>query len=273
MELTETENIVKENISIQSKYLKRLVVVDLFLPPDVEVLNDVNLLLINDGQDMPVMNFRKILEGLYLKQAINPIICVAVSCSNQRMMEYGVAGKADYLGRGAKATMYSKFIIKELLPFLKKKFHKIKFTEIGFAGFSLGGLSALDIVWNNPKVFSIAGIFSGSLWWRSKDQQDVNYQDNKHRIMQQAIRKGQYVSGMKFFFQTGKLDETADRNGNGVIDAVEDTMDHIHELINKGYSPKDIYYLELEDGRHDVPSWGRAMPEFLRWAWGRKTGS
>ena len=59
--------------------------------------------------------------------------------------------------------------------------------EKAFAGFSLGGLMALDIVWKHPNQFSKAGIFSGSLWWRSIDQTEEEYDDDKHRIMQQPV--------------------------------------------------------------------------------------
>jgi enterochelin esterase-like enzyme len=45
----------------------------------------------------------------------------------------------------------------------------------------------------------------------------------------------------------------------------------IKELEAKGYeSGKDIYYLEVKGGRHDVPTWGRAMPVFLKWGWAKK---
>jgi len=264
--------ILQEHIQVVSKHLKRVVHVEMFLPRSVDDPAAMSLLLINDGQDMPVMHFNKILDRLYGQAAIEPVCCAAIFCSNDRMMEYGVAGKTDFMGRGSKALQYSKFVLKELLPLIHKKYNVPKFKEISFAGFSLGGLSALDIVWKNPKVFTKAGVFSGSLWWRSKDQADRKYDDDKHRIMQQVIRKGKYAPGLKFFFQTGKLDETADRNNNGIIDAIEDTLDHIHELMNKGYAPHDIAYLELEDGRHDVPTWGRAMPVFLKWGWGRENG-
>lgn len=270
MEVLAAVHIVREKILITSKYLKREVHVEMYLPKNVAVPSEMNLLLINDGQDMPVMHFDKILEKLYAKDLIQPICCAAIACSNERMMEYGVNGKKDYKGRGAKAAQYSKFVLKELIPFIEKKYNVPKFKEISFAGFSLGGLSAFDIVWKHPELFSKVGVFSGSLWWRSKDQDDPLYDDDKHRIMQQEIREGHYKSGLKFFFQTGKLDETADRNNNGIIDAIEDTLDHIHELMNKGYTPQDIAYLELDDGRHDVVTWGRAMPVFLKWGWGKK---
>jgi hypothetical protein len=39
-------------------------------------------------------------------------------------------------------------------------------------------------------------------------------------------------------------------------------------LLNKGYTDDAIEYLELEDGKHDVPTWGKAFPDFLKWGWG-----
>jgi len=161
--------------------------------------------------------------------------------------------------------------MEELVPFIHQKYNVPAFKEKAFAGFSLGGLSALDIVWNHPEEFSKAGVFSGSFWWRSVDQAAANYDDDKHRLMQQQIRNGKFHAGLKFFFQCGNMDETKDRNQNGIIDSIDDTLDVIKELEGKGYErEKDIYYMELKDGHHDVATWGRALPEFLKWGWGEK---
>ncbi|MEJ7675547.1 MAG: hypothetical protein WKF59_23290 [Chitinophagaceae bacterium] len=41
------------------------------------------------------------------------------------------------------------------------------------------------------------------------------------------------------------------------------------ELVLKGYDrDTDIKYLELEDGRHDIATWAKAFPVFLKWGWG-----
>jgi hypothetical protein len=46
---------------------------------------------------------------------------------------------------------------------------------------------------------------------------------------------------------------------------------HFDELEKKGYNKNnDIFYLELADGKHDVPTWARAFPSFLTWGWGNK---
>jgi hypothetical protein len=88
--------------------------------------------------------------------------------------------------------------------------------------------------------------------------------------MHSAIRQGKFIPGMKFWFQAGTLDEKADRNNNGIIDAIDDTLDIISELIKKGYKPYyDVVYHEVKNGHHDVPTWGKAMPHFLKWAFSK----
>jgi enterochelin esterase-like enzyme len=220
---------------------------------------------------MEKMSFSSILEGLYGDNKITPLVCVCIHCGPDRKMEYGVAGVPDYKGRGNKATLYNRFIFEELFPFIDKRIPLSSFSGKAFAGFSLGGLSAIDIVWNHPDIFDKVGVFSGSLWWRSKDQLDEDYDDQKHRIMHQLVRNGIHQPGLQFFFQCGNLDETRDRNKNGIIDSIDDTQDLIKELVSKGYDPeKDIRYMEIENGHHDVYTWGRAMPEFLKWGWGKE---
>ena len=270
MQLQNVSGVLTENIVLESEELEREVIIDFFLPKNVSDPSNLNLLLINDGQDMKELGMEKILNRLYADNIIEPVLCAAVHAGEERKMEYAVASQPDYLGRGAKAGFYTSFILEELLPYIKIKYAIPSFKEKAFAGFSLGGLSALDIVWNHPDKFRMAGVFSGSLWWRSVDQTESDYDDDKHRIMHRVVRKGVYHPGLKFFFQCGNMDETMDRNNNGIIDSVDDTLDLIKELVNKGYSrDSDIRYLEFSDGKHDIPTWARAMPEFLKWGWGK----
>lgn len=256
--------IIVEQKAIASRFLNRYVIVDLYLPLDIASPEQLSLLLINDGQDLDEMHFGKILNGLIESGQAGPMVCAGIHAGKDRKNEYGTAGIPDYAGRGYKAEAYSQFILEELLPFIHTEYAIERFKTKAYCGFSLGGLSALDTVWKNPDIFSIAGVFSGSLWWRTKSLED-DYNDDTDRIMHQLVRKGSYKPGLKFYFTTGSLDETADRNNNGIIDSIDDTMAIISELEAHGYSKDDITYLNFEDGRHDVATWGRAMPGFLLW--------
>jgi enterochelin esterase-like enzyme len=271
MQEANVSGVLVENTSIQSELLEREVKVDFYLPRNVPDPSQMSLLLINDGQDMVKLQFENILEELYTAEdAIQPLLCVGIHCGPDRKMEYGVAGQPDFKGRGARAGDYTSFVFDELLPFIRTSYAVPSFKEKAFAGFSLGALMALDIVWNHAAEFSKVGIFSGSLWWRNIDQTEPGYDDDKHRIMHQQIRHGKYAPWLKFFFQCGNMDEVKDRNNNGIIDSIDDTIDMIKELEKKGYQKeKDIHYLEMPDGKHDVPTWGRALPNFLKWGWGK----
>jgi len=270
MPSTNVSAILIEKTSVQSKFLQREVEIDFYLPTNIADPSQLSLLLINDGQDMEKAGLQKILDQLYAEENLSPLLCAGIHAGEERRMEYAVASEPDYKGRGAKAGLYTFFIMEELIPYMKETYKISSFREKAFAGFSLGGLSAMDIVWNHPAEFNRAGVFSGSFWWRSVDQSDEEYDDDKHRIMQQEIRKGEYKPGLKFFFQCGNMDEIKDRNQNGIIDSIDDTLDVIKELEAKGYeNGKDIYYLELKDGRHDVETWGKALPVFLKWGWSK----
>ena len=262
------QSIHKETKELYSEFLERDVIIDCYLPTHVKHTHEMSLLLINDGQDLPKMPFGEILHELYYYRETEPLFCVGIHCGADRKNEYGVARQADYLGRGSKAREYTRFILEELLPFLRKSYHVPHFKEKAFAGFSLGGLMALDIVWNHPHEFNKAGVFSGSLWWRQKAYED-GYTDESDRIMHNQVKSGDAAKWLRFFFQTGLQDEKNDRNNNGIIDSVEDTLDLIQLLREKGYHEDALHYFEMADGRHDVPSWASAFPEFLKWGWGK----
>ena len=235
---------------INSSYLQREVVLGTYFTGESPSV----LLLVNDGQE---------LAGL-LPELPRSVLVVGIHAGVHRRAEYGTAGVLDHQGQGGQAESYTRFIIRELLPFLQQAYPGMQFQRRAFAGFSLGGLSALDIAWHYPDLFQLAGVFSGALWWRSKPLGD-GYLDDKDRIMHQLIRKGSYHPGQQFFFECGTADETADRNHNGVIDSIDDTRDLIKDLLQKGYKPdKDVFYLEIPGGRHDVATWKTAMDIFLQ---------
>lgn len=261
----ELSDILVEQYALPSHHLRRYVLFDVYRPKTIAAA--LPLLLLNDGQDGEELQLSSLLNGLFHSGKVQPLVCVAIHAGRDRKNEYGVAGVPDYAGRGSKAGAYLRFVTEELLPFLSGLFGATGFSQKAFAGFSLGGLQALDAVWRQPEVFSLAGVFSGSLWWRSRDLGE-GYDDDQHRIMHQQIRQGKFAPHLGFYFTTGSLDETADRNNNGVIDAIDDTLDLVKELKAKGYADTAIAYVNDENGRHDVATWARALPGFLQWGWG-----
>lgn len=287
--------------SIHSLFLKRAVQFDVYAQQyaastrEKAVDGGHDLLLFNDGQDLIKMNFDHLLSPIagdaephqhqpdspdgkqphtldHVPQkksahrpATRPLVVVGIYAGADRKQEYGVSGHPDYMGRGARAAAYSHFVLEELLPYLKNGFNGQEPVKKYLAGFSLGGLMAFDLLMDHPDAFSAVGVFSGAFWWRSKAL-GPGYNDTIHRIMHAKIRHKKNVPGLRFFLQTGQLDETEDRNKNGVIDSIDDTLAIIAELERLGYKrEQDIAYLEMPDGRHNTETWARAMPMFLNW--------
>jgi enterochelin esterase-like enzyme len=254
---------------LKSLFLKRTVTFDSYCPGQLLGNETVNLLLLNDGQDLAQMGIENTLTSLYGQWAISPTVVVGISAGEERLAEYGVAGKPDFKKRGDKAAAYTAFVMKELIPYLENELPVTINGKRAFAGFSLGGLTAFDIAWNHDNYFDAVGVFSGSFWWRKKDL-NAGYTEND-RILHELIRTTEGKPALKFWLMTGTADELADRNQNFIIDSIDDTIDVIKELLKKGYQrPSDIFYFEMVGGKHDVPTWAKAMPKFLIWAFGKK---
>ena len=261
-----------KNLNVPSKYLERGVKVDVFLPPQYG--KDKNqtypTIYFNDGQDMLAVGMFDTLTRLFTEGSLPHCIVIAMYCNENRINEYGTANRLDYKKRGNKARQHADFVLQELIPLMQTEY-KIKQEpqQTVYAGFSLGALSALDIAWANPSVFGKVGVFSGSLWWR--DQEWSPKDPDGGRIMHDIIANSLLANeGMKFWFQAGTKDEDSDRNNNGVIDAIDDTLDLMNALFELGYRPhEDVKYVEVEGGEHNPKTWGEVMPDFLKWALGR----
>lgn len=260
---------IRTNKIIASVYLKRVVELEFFIPDHLLGNERLNLLLLNDGQDVDGLMLEASLNQLYSAFKIEPIVVVAIKAGNDRVQEYGVAGRPDFMGRGGNASAYTDFVMKELVPFVEQQLPMPVTGKKAFAGCSLGGLTAFDIAWNHWDYFDVAGVFSGSFWWRKKDLKD-GYTD-ADRILHQMIKDSEFKPSLKFWLMTGTEDETADRNRNYIIDSIDDTIDVIKVLLEKGFSrPEDIAYYEMVGGKHDVATWAKAMPAFLCWAFSGK---
>ena len=247
-----------------SEHLNREVMVDVYRPalPPWRLLS---LVIFNDGQDLPRMNMKEQLKTAYAEHKLSPTVVVGVHAGD-RMREYGTTGQLDYDGRGDLAGAYEMFLLEELIPWIEKYYNIYQLpAKRAIAGFSLGGLNAFDVAWRNPGEFGVAGIFSGSLWWRSKafrkSKPDANL------IVHNYVAKAKKVSPVRFWFMAGTEDETSDRNNNGIIDAIDDTMQLMAILKEKGKEEeKDFTYVEVKGGRHEPETWGTVVMDFMRWA-------
>lgn len=268
MKLQVPEYVKIESLSIRSSFLNRDVQLSIILPPAYEQ-KPYPVLWLNDGQDMSAMQFNRILDDLYTQEVVKPMIVVGIHANEDRLQEYGSSAATDFKNRGAKAGLYAEFLVNELLPFIRNKYSVSRDKRKNvIAGWSMGGLSAIDIAWHFSNYFGKVGVFSGSLWWRLKAY-NRGYKDDKHRIIHQLIRNTPKREGLRFWFECGTNDENADRNKNGLIDSIDDTIDFIQELKQKGYNEQhDIQFVIVKDGEHNQQTWAEIMPYFLTWAFG-----
>ena len=264
--------IIKTNFTIlesrhffESISLKNKRTLDIYLPYDYYINTNTfyKVLYANDGQDMKALNLDKAIGKLITSNQIEKIIVVGIWANGDRMNEYGTSGTLNADGQGKSTHLYESFIINEVIPWINSNYRtKTGAQNTVFMGFSLGGLSAFNITFRNPAIFGKAGLFSGSFWWR-----DNNTNKQNSRIQQRLVRESKLTGKPKFWFEAGTKEEAADRDQNGTIDAIQDTTELIDELKAKGYQMgPDMVYIEVKGGQHNQASWGKVLPDFLKWA-------
>ena len=261
--------IKQQDDELYSRHLQRQVKLTIISTPMPDDKTEMNLLILNDGQDMGKFRIKEIIDSLYKKKLIKPLLIVGVHAGD-RMKEYGVADYPDFLKRGDKAGYYDDFINNELYPYAKKNATVRKFKSVAIAGCSQGGLSAFDIAWNRADKIDKVGVFSGSFWWRDKDDKAADYSDDKNRIMLSKIKSSRKKPALKYWFYTGGKEETGDRDKDSIIDVMDDTRDLVELIKSKNIClPDDIKLVEDANGKHDYESWGKQLPAFLIWAFGK----
>jgi enterochelin esterase-like enzyme len=206
------------------------------------------------------------LAALSAKGEIAEPLVVAISAGNDRLDEYGMAGTPDYAGRGRKAADFQRFVVEVVLPAVRARYGvTAEPARTGVMGASLGGLAAFDLAWRHPEVFGFAGVFSGSFWWRGDDSSPAAKQAS--RLAHRLVRETPQPPRLRLWFEAGTKDETDDRDGNGVIDAIQDTTELMDELGRRGFRRgPDMAYVEIAGGEHNEATWARALPGFLEWA-------
>lgn len=274
--------------------------VRVLLPPDYDPASALGyaVLYINDGQDADAVALRPWLDALIVSGEIAPVIAVAIDMPKDRMGAYGFSDRAAQRSLiaplrvgaiGTQAHPYSEWVAKTLVPAIDARYRTRARPEArAILGWSLGGANALNLGWQYPEVFSNVGAFSPSLWLSPAPDEMDGIQAS--RIAQWMIAAGQYHPGSKFFFAVGDAEETDDRDGDGVIDVLDDARDLVEgwrvageaeprakglrqlgHSVNLDHAAKgtraDASLYVLPGGEHRQRSWARMLPVFLRWAY------
>lgn len=239
--------------------------VRVYVPPG-GVTPATPLLVALDGQNMAAWRLEEAVAGLAAKGVSALPLVVAIPAGADRIEEYGLAGAPDYAGRGRKAAEFQRVVIEIVLPAVRARYHLAADpARTGVMGSSLGGLAAFDLAWHHPEVFGLAGIFSGSFWWRADNSSPAAQQAS--RLAHRLVRETPGPPRLRLWFSAGTKEEKDDRDGNGVIDAVQDTTELAAELERRGFRRgPDLTYVEVAGGEHNEAAWAKVLPAFLEWA-------
>jgi enterochelin esterase-like enzyme len=274
--LTDTQ-IQQQQILVPA--FNQAVQVQVFLPPGYSRTSHQRYpsLYLNDGQDVDAVGLAATFTQLIAEQKIRPVIVVAVSMLPDRMGTYGFSDRSRqqslpaqtrYGPVGLKAHEYSDWLAGSLVPFIDAHYRTMAKSESrAIAGWSLGAANAFNIGWNYPEVFGRVGGFSSSFWLSAVSG------DPSTAIVQSLIRQKPLPANFSLWLAVGDAEETDDRDGDGVIDVVDDSQGVIEALsakVMQSGSANAQYDIQLKlfpGGQHNQQTWKQMLPEFLLWAY------
>jgi hypothetical protein len=138
----------------------------IYLPPGYDTLK---VLYFNDGQSIFGNYSLKVNEStdyLINNKLIEPVIIVGIHSDSARASNYipyaDEYAKNDFGNYTPNSIVYTKKLIKQIIPFIQKKY-KTK-PGAGIAGYSFGGLHATWAALNFPDQFIFSGSLSPSYW-------------------------------------------------------------------------------------------------------------
>jgi S-formylglutathione hydrolase FrmB len=244
---------------------------------------------------MQAVGLEATLARLYREGALQKLIVVAIDAVD-RMDTYGLSDRPQarsivipsrFGAIGTHAHEYSAWITGRLVPYIDANYRTDPTPQArAVLGWSLGALNAFSIAWQYPETFGTLGAFSPSFWVAADNSSAKTIQKTRlvHRIVDGSARR----PGMRMWFSVGTAEETDDRDGDGIIDAIDDVQDVIvgykaadgfatRGLVQLGYSSNldyaqrktrgdDIVLYLLQGGQHNQSSWARMLSEFLLWA-------
>jgi enterochelin esterase-like enzyme len=139
---------------VYSRHLQRHIPLTIITTPMPSDKEKMNLLLFNGDTELKSIGAKKIIDSLYKKKLIQPLVLVAWE---GKKGDYGL--EETQTADGKQHKKFNEFVSGELYPFIKKKVVIRKFNAVAICGFNEGALSAFDIAWNNDEKIQMAGIF------------------------------------------------------------------------------------------------------------------
>lgn len=265
--------------TVSTKALGEPLSVRVYLPPNYDQNSKTRYptLYLNDGQNADAVGLAETLDRLYREKRIAPVIVIAIPMLPDRMGIYGYSDRNAAVSLpaqtrfgpvGAKAHAYSEWLALSLVPEIDQQFRTVRKPEARtILGWSLGAANAFNIGWNYPDAFGRVGGFSPAFWLSAVDG------DASTAVVQTIIGQKPLPESFSIWLAAGDAEETSDRDGDGVIDVVDDAQGVIDALSAKDMRQQlsdadlDMQLTPFPGGRHEQATWKRMLPDFLVWAY------
>jgi len=172
-------------------------------------------------------DFDKTADRLIAERKIEPIIMVAIDCSNERYKEYRGPAAWTKTNGSPHYDRYERFLIEELKPKIDREYRTKKTAkDTGTIGSSMGGVVSLALAWQNPNVFGKAASLSGAFQVEGRAAL-------KHLQNYKAKKKP-----LRIYLDSGRIDYT------GGDDGLKDTQAVAEQLRRIGYKKNLLHFID-----------------------------
>jgi len=174
---------------------------------------------------------------------VEPLIIVGIyNTGKSRISEY-TPTRMPKLG-GGRANRYGKFLLEEVIPFVRREYRGAGGAwRTGIGGSSLGGLVSLYLGLQRPDVFGKIAALSPSVWWNQ-------------RVIYRFAEAMKVQSRPRIWLDIGT------REGPRILEDVERYRDI---LLSRGWHyDNDLHYERVEGAEHNELAWARRVGPFLR---------
>jgi enterochelin esterase-like enzyme len=185
----------------------------------------------------------KTADRLIAENKIQPIIIVAIDCSEKRYQEY--RGPKEWLksrGNDDLYQKYARFLIDELKPKIDRDYRSKKTAkDTALIGSSMGGVASLALAWEHPDVFGKIASLSGA--FQVEDKAALKFL-KKYSAKPKPIR---------IFLDSGTIDMWGGDDGLSDTQAVADQLRRIGwkkdlvQHIDSGLTEAEIRSHHLND--------------------------
>lgn len=233
---------------IYSRHLQKHISLTVISTPVPKNKSDFSLLILNNGQDMQKAGVGGIVDSLYRKKLIKPLVIVGINAFDPEQ-EYGVAGFTDGKNQGSMASKYADFIVNELLPFIKKKSGARSFRTVTIAGSGMSGVSAIDVAWDKWQKFDKVGFLPNF----TNSSSNVDFS-----LLAEKISKSRKRPKIQFW-----LDEMDDIKNPQRTDST--SMERLFDALKKKGQEQSVTRVGTESDKDRFILFKDSFIQFLLW--------